>query len=176
VPDPRSVLGGGRSTLDRPPPRRPAPAPAPVDAAKRSRWKWTVAVVVAVVVVAAVVALVVKGKMDKPVYKPGQPVPAGQVVSLGTVTVALADGHLAQVTIALQMTEPANLGQESDDAAHLQDVAVTAIGQQTYTALLAPGGRTAVQEQILTSAQQILGTADGAEQVSAVYFTGFVLQ
>ena len=47
-------------------------------------------------------------KTSKTVYRPGQPVPAGPVVSLGTVTVALSDGHLVQATIALQMTKPAS--------------------------------------------------------------------
>ena len=138
--------------------------------------KKKVVVILAIVVVLVVAGAVVKLETSKTVYRPGQPVPAGPVVSLGTVTVALSDGHLVQATIALQMTKPASQTEEANDSAHLEDVAVTVLGQQSYAGLLASPGRTAAQQQLLTSFQQVLGPADGAPQVSAVYFTGFVLQ
>jgi len=172
---------GGFSPADRRRPDGPRPSGTEPEAGtggagrKRSRWK-KIAVVAAVVVVAAAAAVVVKGRLDKPVYGPGQPVPDGQVVSLGTLTVALADGHLVQAAVDLQMTKPANLTEESDDSAHLKNEAVALLGQQTYTGLLPATGRTALQGQLLTSFRQVLGKADGAEQVGAVYFTGFVLQ
>ncbi len=161
------------SSVDRRPPAAVEPdGQKPPGKKKRKK----LVVILAVVLVLVVAGAVVKLKTSKTVYRPGQPVPAGQVVSLGTVTVALSDGHLVQATIDLQMTKPASAAEEADDSAHLEDVAVSVLGQQSYTGLLAPPGRTAVQRQLLTSFQQVLGPVDGAPQVSAVYFTGFVLQ
>jgi flagellar basal body-associated protein FliL len=164
------------SPVDRRPPNGAGAGAEPDEAQKSTGKKKKLAVILAIVVVLIVAGAVVKLKMSKTVYRPGQPVPAGQVVSLGTVTVALSDGHLVQATIALQMTKPASQTEEADDSAHLEDVAVTVLGQQSYTGLLVSSGRTAAQQQLLTSFQQVLGPADGAPQVSAVYFTGFVLQ
>jgi flagellar basal body-associated protein FliL len=163
------------SSVDRRPPDGVGAEPDDAEKATGKKKKKLV-VILAIVAVLVVAGAVVKLKMDKTVYRPGEPVPAGQVVSLGTVTVALSDGHLVQATIDLQMTKPASLTEESDDSAHLEDVAVSVLGGQSYTALLVSAGRTAVQQQLLTSFQQVLGRSDGAEQVSAVYFTGFVLQ
>jgi flagellar basal body-associated protein FliL len=161
------------ASVDRRPPAEAEPDGPP----KPKKTKKKLVVVLAIVVVLAAAGLVAKTKMSQTVYHPGEPVPAGPVVSLGTVTVALSDGgHLVQATIDLQMTKPASATEEADDSAHLEDVAVSVLGQQSYTALLASPGRTAVQQQLLTSFQQVLGPADGAPQVSAVYFTGFVLQ
>jgi flagellar basal body-associated protein FliL len=167
------------SSVDRRPPNGAgAGAGAESNEAQKpiGKKKKKLVVILAIVVVLVVAGAVVKLKMSKTVYRPGQPVPAGPVVSLGTVTVALSDGHLVQATIALQMTKPASQTEEANDSAHLEDVAVTVLGQQSYAGLLASPGRTAAQQQLLTSFQQVLGPADGAPQVSAVYFTGFVLQ
>jgi flagellar basal body-associated protein FliL len=165
------------SSVDRRPPNGAGAGVEPDGAQKSTgKKKKKLVVILAIVVVLIAAGAVVKLKTSKTVYRPGQPVPAGPVVSLGTVTVALSDGHLVQATIALQMTKPASSTEEANDSAHLEDVAVTVLGQQSYTGLLASPGRSAAQQQLLTSFQQVLGPADGAPQVSAVYFTGFVLQ
>ncbi|MGH9088504.1 MAG: flagellar basal body-associated FliL family protein, partial [Acidimicrobiales bacterium] len=119
----------------------------------------------------------VKGRSHKVVYKPGQPVPAGKVSSLGTLTVNTSDGHLVQVGIDLQLTKVAESKTISTDQPQLRNAAIADLGDQTYTGLLAPTGRSALQQQLLASFQQVLGPVDGAApQVSAVYFTSFVLQ
>ncbi len=156
--------------------RRTDGADPAVAAPPEKKSKKKLVLVVAAVVVLALAGLVVRGKLTKTVYRPGQPVPAGQVVSLGSVTVALADGDLVQAGLDLQMTKPANTKEEASDSAALTNAAILDLGSQTYTALLTLSGREAVQQQLLASFQKILGTSDGAQQVSAVYFTSFVLQ
>lgn len=128
------------------------------------------------VVLLLVVGYVVKGKVMKPHYGPGQKVPAGKVVSLGSITTNLSDGHLAQVTVSIQLTAPANSKLVTKDQPEMVSQVVTDLGEQTYTGLIAPKGRAALRTGLLHSFQQMLGPSEGAQQVSAVYFTGFVLQ
>lgn len=131
---------------------------------------------VAAVVLLLVVGYVVKGKVMKPHYKPGEKVPAGKVVPLSQVTTNLSDGHLAQVTVNLQLTAPASSKLVTKDEPEMVAAIVSYLGHQTYGGLLAPSGRSRMQASLLHSFQQELGTSEGAQQVSAVYLTGFVLQ
>lgn len=137
--------------------------------------KKPVKAILAVVLLVAV-GYVVKGKVMKPHYKPGEKVPAGKVVPLSAVTTNLSDGHLAQVTINLQLTAPANSKEVTKDEPQMVATIVRYLGEQTYGGLLAPAGRAKMQASLLRSFQEELGTSEGAQQVSAVYITGFVLQ
>ena len=128
------------------------------------------------VVLLLLVGYVVKGKVIKPHYGPGQKVPNGQIVAIDQVTTNLADGHLAQVTVELQLTKPGSTKLVTLDDPELVNSVVTDLGQDTYGQLLAPAGRAALKLELLHQFQQILGPAEGAQQVSAIYFTGFVLQ
>ena len=59
----------------------------------------------------------------------------------------------------------------------LTNAAIADIDNWTYAQLLTPSGRAGLQSELLASFQKILGTVDGAaQQVTAVYFTSFVLQ
>ena len=143
------------------------------DVPKKSKKKL---VIIAVVVLLGV-AYVAHGKLVKPHYKPGQPVPLGTIDTLNQLTVNLADGHMAQATIALQLTTVANQKVITADEPRFEDAIITILGAQSYPTLLTTAGKTAVKAAILQSCQQIVGTVDGAaQQISAVYFTGFVMQ
>lgn len=140
---------------------------------KKSKKKL---IIIAVVVLLAV-GYVAKGKLLKPHYKPGQPVPLGTIDPLPQLTVNLADGHMAQVTIALQLTKVADTKTITADFPRFEDATITILGQQTYSTMLTTAGKTAVKTDILRRCQQIVGTVDGAaQQISAVYFTDFVVQ
>jgi len=121
-------------------------------------------------------AYVAKGMLIKPHYKPGQIAPNGQVQTLDQLTVNLADGHLVQTTIVLQLTTVASTKTLTAEQPELDDAAISIIGQQTYAGLLAPGGRDAMKAQLLQQFQKVAGKAYGSQEVSAVYFTGFVIQ
>jgi flagellar basal body-associated protein FliL len=117
-----------------------------------------------------------KSMLLKPHYKPGQAVPLGTILPLDQLTVNMSDGHLVQASIDLQLTKVASKA-ATLDVPRFDDAAITVLGAQTYDNLLAPGGRTSVKAQILSLCQKILPPVDGAaEQVSAVYFTSFVVQ
>jgi flagellar FliL protein len=118
-----------------------------------------------------------KSILLKPHYKPGQAVPAGKIFPLDQLTVNLSDGHLVQVSISLQLTSVAVPATISTDQPEIENDIIAIFGEQTYQGLLAPAQRQVVQNEILKQCQKITGTVDGAaEQVSAVYYTGFVIQ
>lgn len=170
---PRPLLDGASRT-GKPPRPGVAAADGATHAPKRSKKRLIVLVVVLVVVLGGFMA---KSKLVKPHYAPGEPVPAGQVFSLGTLTVNTADGHLAQVGIALQLTKPADVKSVQTDEPAMKNAAIAAVSSLTYTRLLATSGKAALRHRLLTSFQKILGTVDGAaEQVTSIYFTTFLLQ
>ncbi|MGH8979970.1 MAG: flagellar basal body-associated FliL family protein, partial [Acidimicrobiales bacterium] len=112
-----------------------------------------------------------------PVYKPGQPVPNGKIVTLGTVTANTKDGRLVQVRVALQLSAVANAKQEAADTPQLTNAVISDLADFTYAQLLTNTARSELQAQLLTAFQKVLGTVDGAaQQVNAVYFTSFILQ
>jgi flagellar basal body-associated protein FliL len=157
------------------------PAPAGADApeggkeevkVKKSKKK----LVIIMLVVFLIGGFEAKSMLLKPHYKAGQTVPLGTILPLDQLTVNMSDGHLVQASIDLQLTKLAAKS-ATLDVPRFDDAAITVIGGETYDALLAPGGRTAVKAAILALAQKILPPVDGdGEEVSAVYFTSFVVQ
>jgi flagellar FliL protein len=139
---------------------------------KKSKKKM----IIIVVVVLLIGGFEAKSMLLKTTYKPGQTVPLGTILPLDQLTVNMSDGHLVQASISLQMTKVASKT-ATTDVPRFDDAAITVLGAETYDALLAPGGRTTAKAEILGLVQKILKPVDGAaEQVSAVYFTSFVVQ
>lgn len=148
----------------------------PEEEGKKKGGKKKLIIVVAVVVLLLGVYMV-KFRKHTPVYKAGQPVPNGKVVSIGTITANTSDGHLVQAGIDLQLTVVADTKQEATDAPQFTNAAIGDLANWTYAQLLTNTGRSGLQKQLLTSFQKILGPTDGAaEEISAVYFTSFILQ
>jgi len=128
-------------------------------------------------VLVLLVGYVVKGKVVKPHYGPHDPVPAGAIYDLPTsVTTNLPDGHLAQIAMSLQLTKVGSTKIVTKDTSEIMNTAVQIIGSQSYAMLLSVHGRVLVKQQILKAIQQELGMTEGAQQVSAIYFTSFVVQ
>jgi len=142
---------------------------------KKSRKKLVVVLVAVVVVLAA--GYMLKSKLLKPHYKPGEAVPAGEVFALGTFTVNTDDGQLVQAGIDLQLTKPASVKTVAQDEPKLKNAAIDDLSSWSSQQLLRVATRTMLQRQLVASFQKVLGTVDGAaQQVSAVYFTSFVVQ
>ena len=132
-------------------------------------------------IILAVVLLAVgyeaKSMLIKPHYKPGQTVPNGKILPMDQLTVNLADGHLVQAAISLQLTSVANSSTIGTDLPKFDDAAISVLGQQNFHDLLNPAQRETLKAQMLTQFQKIAGTVDGAaQQISAIYYTGFVIQ
>jgi flagellar basal body-associated protein FliL len=141
----------------------------------KSRTKL-IAVLVAVLIVLGA-GYMAKSKFLKPHYAPGEAVPAGQVLALGTLTVNTDNGQLVQVGIDLQLTKPASEKAVEQEDPQLKNAAIDDLSSWSSQQLLRVVTRAKLKHQLLTSFQQVLGTVDGAApQVSAVYFTSFLLQ
>ena len=153
-------------------PDKSADAPAE-EKPKKSKKK----LIIIAVVVLLLVGYEAKSMLLKPHYKPGQAVPAGKILPMDQLTVNLSDGHLVQAAISLQLTVVANASSISSDLPKFDDAAITVLGQQNFHDLLNPAQREALKAQMLAQFQKIAGTVDGAaQQISAIYYTGFVLQ
>lgn len=147
-------------------------AEAKAEKPKKSKKK----LVIILVLVLLVGGFEAKSMLLKTHYKANQTVPLGTILPLDQLTVNLSDGHLVQASISLQLTAVA-AKTVANDVPRFDDAAITILGEQTYSGLLAPGGRQAVKTELLQRVQKILGPVDGAaQQVSAVYFTSFVIQ
>jgi flagellar basal body-associated protein FliL len=120
--------------------------------------------------------MVLKPMLFPPHYKPGQAVPAGKIVPLAQNTINLSDGHLLQVTVAMQLTAPAQTATLAEDDPKFLNAEIDVFGALTMPDLLNPAGRTAAQTALLAAFQKIAGLSEGAQQISAVYFTSFVTQ
>src|ERR1700743_1777866 len=121
-------------------------------------------------------SMVLKPMLFPPHYKPGQKVPAGKIMSLPQNTINLSDGHLLQVTVALQLTAPAQEATLTEDDPKFLNAEIDVFSALTMPDLLNPAGRTAAQASLLSACQQIAGLSEGAQQVSAIYLTQFVTQ
>lgn len=152
-----------------------APKPAEAEAPpKKSKKKLFIIIAVLVLLVGGYEA---KSILMAPHYKPGQKVPLGKILPLDQLTLNLSDGHLVQASISLQLTAVASASQISSDLPRFDDAAISVLSAQTYQGLLPATAREQVKAQILLDCQKIAGTTAGAaQQVSAVYFTSFVIQ
>ncbi len=132
---------------------------------------------IALAVLVLLIGYVAKGKIMKPHYGPHNPVPAGAIYDFpSSVTVNLPDGSLAQIAISLQLTKVGSVKTLTKENSELMGTAVKTIGAETYQTLLSPAGRIALQKSLLQAYQKELGQSEGAQEVSAVYFTSYVLQ
>jgi flagellar protein FliL len=143
---------------------------------KKSKKKLIIIVVGALVLGFGAWTMVLKPMLFPPHYKAGQKVPAGKIVSLPQNTINLSDGHLLQVTVALQQTAPAETSTLAEDDPKFLNAEIDVFGALTMPDLLNPAGRNAAQAALLAAIQKIAGTSEGAQQISAVYFTSFVTQ
>lgn len=101
---------------------------------------------------------------------------AGPIDSLDAITVNLADGHLLQVGVALQLTTAAKADKVTQDSPEILDAVISVFSAWTYPALLGPGAHNQARSQLLTRIQALFPATEGQAQVSGVYFTSFVMQ
>lgn len=104
---------------------------------------------------------------------------AGPVVVLDAITLNLADGHLLQVGLALELAADAADGGHGDAAdddptkgyAKALDAAIDVLGDQSMASLSAPGGRDGAKATLAATLGELY---EGS--VVGVYFHEFVMQ
>ncbi len=144
---------------------------------KKGKAKKMIIIVLGVAVLGyAAWSMMLKPMLFPPHYKPGEPVPAGKIMSLPQNTIDLSDGHLLQVTVALQLTAPAQQAALTLDDPKFLNAEIDVFGALTMPDLLNPVGRDAAETSLLAACQKIAGNSEGAQQISGVYLTQFVTQ
>lgn len=131
------------------------------------------------VAVAALVLLVVVAggyltMMRKPVSKVAVP---GAVLTLPQTTVNLPNGHLLQVTVAVQLEAGVSPhGFKPDAIPRMENAEILVLSRFGYTQLLSATGKDAARSALLGDLRQIVGHGPVGPAVMDVYFTTFVMQ
>lgn len=157
-----------------PPPQAPEPEPVEVPARSRGAKKAVLAVVGAVVALALAAAwffLLGPGAGDEgatPTPEPTpQPVP-GEVLTVGPVSVNLADRHYLRLGFGLQLTDAVA---EPPDPARALDLAIALYSGRSVDEVTAPAAREQLKAQLL---DELVEAYDG--EVMDVYLTDYVTQ
>ena len=163
-----------------------AEAPAAVPEAKKKKKSKKKLLVIAVVVLllAGVGAkeTVLKSKPKVVLGKDGKPVKTvekvlpGDTITLDPVTTSVADGHVIQIALGLQLAKGANAKVITTEAPQADDAALQVLATYTYKTLLSPKGREKVHQQIKKAVVKTLVTDKGKPQVYDVFLPTYVLQ
>lgn len=153
--------------------------------AKSSKMK-SIGIAVALVAVGAVVGPKLMGGGATPAAADGEPTTttteAGPVVVLDAITLNLADGHLLQIGLALELSpeaaegggghgEPADEDDPTKGYARAIDATIGALGEETMASLSAPGGRDVAKEALTHTLEELYHG-----EIVGVYFHQFVMQ
>lgn len=172
---------GGRPGADEATPQDPKAAKKAAKAAKKAAkeggkpgGKKKMVLILAALLVVGGGGYKVMGAKAKPAR--GAAVAKGVIDSLDPLTVNLADGHLLQVGVALQLTVVAKADKVTADAPEVQDAIISVFSAWTYPALLGPSSHDQARAQLEGRIQALFPPVNGEPQVSGVYFTSFVMQ
>jgi len=161
-----------------------SPAPSEVTPAKKSRMGKKKLIPIALVLLVLIGAVGYKELVHAPKSK--TPVP-GAIVNLPETTLNLPNGHLLQVSVALQLTQGVHLtGGEMDV---LENDEIDTLSSFHYSELLTIGGKSAARTSLLRSFNSVVAAASrpagevgtvsattSSTYVLDVYFTYFVMQ
>ncbi len=89
---------------------------------------------------------------------------------LGQQTMNLGDGALIQVDVKMHLTTLASKSDIAKEAAPLTNAEILVFGQSTSANLLTASGKQAVQQQLVTQFNKILGPVNKLPQVQGIYF------
>ena len=118
--------------------------------------------------------VVAKGKDGKPIVAKVVLV-AGTDVVFDPVTTSIADGHVIQIALGLQLVKGADATAVTAQAPQADDAAVQVLASYTYKVLLSPAGRAKVKKEVKQAVIKAL--LDNKKQtVYDVFLPTYVLQ
>lgn len=100
----------------------------------------------------------------------------GPVVDLPQITTNLADGHIIQIGLAMQLSSKSLATGIPAVQPKLVNTVLATLGTFTYPQLLLPAGRLQAQQQLEAKMAPVVASAKGSPQLQTVYFTSFVIQ
>ena len=159
-----------------------APAAAPAEAKKSKKKLIIIALVVALLGAVGAKETVLKSKPKVVLGKDGKPVKVvvkvlpGDTIKLDPVTTSVADGHVIQIALGLQLAKGADAKVITTEAPQADDAALQVLAGYTYKTLLSPKGREKVRLEIKRAVIKTLVTDKGKAEVYDVLLTSYVLE
>ncbi|HET6873782.1 MAG TPA: flagellar basal body-associated FliL family protein [Acidimicrobiales bacterium] len=158
---------------------RPGPGKAGSDASEggdgekqpKSKKKLII-ILVAVLLVGGVGYL----KFGKKSTKSAAAAANGPITTLDPVTINLADGHLLQVGVAVQMTTYADKKKLATDTPKMTDAVISVFSAWTYSNLLGEAGHDRARAEVVAKLQTVFPPIKGHAEVAGIYYTTFVMQ
>ncbi|MDA8391743.1 MAG: flagellar basal body-associated FliL family protein [Actinomycetota bacterium] len=149
------------------------------DAQPKKSKKKLLMILVPVVLVLAVAGYFVGLPMlvgKHPAHAHAVALPPGPVVDLPQITTNLADGHIIQIGLAMQLSSKSLPTGIPAVQPRLVNTVLATLGTFTYPQLLAPAGRLQAQQLLEAKMAPLVASAKGSPQLQTVYFTSFVIQ
>ncbi len=163
---PETASGQGKKSPASGQPETELPASAP-----RKKRRLLLSLVVVAVAVGGTAAFF----YPKLVHAP-HGVHNGPILQLASSTLNLSDGHILEVTVACQLTSVANVKTITPLEPRIYNAEISVFSGFYYSELLSLQGKRTARQELLKRIQAIIGTQDGYQQVSEVYFTTFIMQ
>ncbi|MHB8189193.1 MAG: flagellar basal body-associated FliL family protein [Ferrimicrobium sp.] len=112
-----------------------------------------------------------------PNHKAPKLIVVGPNFNIPQLTTNLADGHIVQVSMTLELAAGDTTQEVIADEAKLEDTAILVFGSMTYSQLLPTSGRTAAEMTLASQFNQVLATGNPPhDSIVNVYFTSFIVQ
>ncbi len=136
----------------------------------KSKKKLLATLAALVVVIAAGYGLVLhKGRIT--VAAPGA------LLTLPATTVNLPNGHLLQVTVAVQFEKGVSTTSlPANSMARMENAEILALSQFHYSQLLSASGKRAAEASLLGDLRAVVGPGPVGPAVLGIYLTNFVMQ
>lgn len=116
------------------------------------------------------------GKDGKPIKAPAAKPTGGDTIQLDPVTTSIADGHVIQIALGLQLVKGGDAKAITAQAPQANDAALQVLAAYTYKVLLSPAGRAKVHQQIKAAVIHRIVTDKGKAEIFDVLLPTYVLQ
>jgi flagellar protein FliL len=160
-----------------------SPDAAPEPEAKKSKKKLIIIVLVLALIGGGAYETVLKPKPAVKLGKDGKPVKVvaakpvgGDTIILDPVTTSIADGHVIQIALGLELIKGADAKTIATLAPQADDAANGVLAHYTYKQLLSPSGREKAHKQITKAVSKAIVDSKKVTLIYDVYLPTYVLQ
>jgi flagellar protein FliL len=150
--------------------------------AKKSKKKLFIIIGLVLLLAGGAYETVLKPK-PAAVGKDGKPIKAavakpvgGDTILLDPVTTSIADGHVIQIALGLQLVKGGDAKAITAQGPQANDAALQVLARYTYKVLLSPAGRDKVHKQIKAAVIHTIVTEKGKAEIYDVFLPTYVLQ
>ncbi|MDA8277638.1 MAG: flagellar basal body-associated FliL family protein [Actinomycetota bacterium] len=113
---------------------------------------------------------------SKPAKAAFVPPKVGPVYDFGQITTNLADGHLIQVSMSLQLGVNDLTADISPLSKSLTSIAINDLSGWTYTQLLSVAAKQDLAKELIKDFNKTIKVATGKNEITGIYYTNFIMQ